>query len=232
MSMVIGCPHCNGQMSLSPDQGGKQVACPHCQKMFTAPGGAPVARATATPVARPPVKPAVPPTARPVVPTASPRPPQTAQPGVGAAPPTDEAPDERLERFRSRTKSSPIMTIVYIVGGIFVAMVLICGIGGYVIFQSATAPIRELYAEQEAEREIATNMVKQVLAQNGRQGKLSNIVVFADQNERVVTGNVASSPFQCTFKVRTNNNRSVWDILEASVDGQVVYTKPPAQAIN
>ena len=49
---LMACPHCNGQMTVTPELRGQVVTCPHCQQQLTIPPAAP------TPPPMPPQMPA------------------------------------------------------------------------------------------------------------------------------------------------------------------------------
>ena len=38
MSQIMQCPHCNGQMTITPDLHGLEVTCPHCRRRMSIPG--------------------------------------------------------------------------------------------------------------------------------------------------------------------------------------------------
>lgn len=124
------------------------------------------------------------------------------------------------------------MTVVYIVGGVFAVMALLCCGGvwyGYDTFIGT--PLRQQSAKDTAELKVATNMTKQVLAGNGYTGKFTVGLVETDGDKKIVTGNVKHQGkdqfYECTFAVRKAGNRSIWDILRVEVDFEEVYTKPP-----
>lgn len=122
------------------------------------------------------------------------------------------------------------MNVVYIVGGIFATLAVFCCGGGYLVYYRVSAPDREHQAEVAAERKIATNMTKQVLAGNGITGQFTVDKVAGLSGNKIITGEVVhnggSQRFECEFSVKQNGTRSTWDILRVKVGSEEIYTKP------
>ncbi len=214
--MVIQCPHCRGQITVTPQHGGQQVACPHCRQPFVVPNQPQVP--SAFPATRP--APAVPPPADHSQPVSG-QPPADAIPAQQVQEPS-EALAKYMER-REKGSARAIIGIVLVAIGVPLIGLLVWGLS--VGLGDSDANNKANNAAHERAQQAKDAATQYLIRYNLQQ--LSNVNV-ADSGEQIaVTGSGVRDDKSHTFEVMMRVTRSaakeVWSVDQIYIDGEIVF---------
>lgn len=229
--MIIACPHCRGQITVTPQHSGQNVTCPHCRQVFQVPA----VQAQATPMAAKP--PAIP--QQPAVATYAQHPPAQPYPGqqpqpylqpAAAHPGNEPQFSEALSRYREKRDKGMTGAIIGVVV-VLVGLPLIGLLVWALAFASGASDEASADKREAAERKrIAREMAQENLANRGF-SKLENLEISASGKRPTVSGRATkdgqSHSFHCVFRVETfkkkNEEEDFWSVESIDVDGERIF---------
>lgn len=224
--MIINCPVCGGQLTITPQHFGHNVNCPHCTRVFQVP----------VPSAQP--VPAVPPQPMPPGMPASPVPPHllqatTAQPQPSGSPSghsqAEAEQSEALARYHEKRGKSTTATVIWV---IVLAVGVPALIGGIFLLYVLTQSSKEATEERRMANETRKTAIRQAQNNLGVRGfkNLAKVDVSGEDSAPVVTGEAEKDgdvhAFACKFRITETADRIAWSVEYIEIDGQIVYSHP------
>lgn len=218
--MIINCPICGGQLTITPQHFGQNVNCPHCARVFQVPVPA------AQPLSPAPHQPGQPMPASPVPPhlqQATAPTPLAQVPGQSQAEAEENA---TLARYREKREKS---TTAMIIGVVVLALGVPALIGLIVFLVTLKESSQEAKEERRAASETRKTAIRQ--AQNNLSVRgfknLKNVKVSGDRAAPVVTGEAEREgeihDFECKFRITETSDKIAWSVDYIEVGGQVIY---------
>lgn len=230
--MIINCPVCSGQLTITPQHFGHNVNCPHCTRLFQVPAAAP----QATPQPQYPAQ-----HAAPATPMASPVPPHLQQaagpqatayatgPTAAGQHATVAEANEAVARFREKRHKASSKMIVWVIA---LAVGIPAVIGLFVLLVVAVSSSKEIQEEKriaQETRERAINMAKNNLANRGYTLQTRDIKVSSGKDTAVVTGRARKGEqvhdFKCKVRKTETDDRYIWGVEYLEIDGVSVVRK-------
>jgi hypothetical protein len=230
--MIINCPVCGGQLTITPQHFGQNVNCPHCARVFQVP--APAQQPVPQTPQYPP-QPAQSPMAGPVPPhlqqspAAQPQPAGNApgQPVPGQAVPDEEASDA-LATFREKRDKASSKTIIWVIV-IAVGVPVVIGLMLLLfVVQKSGEESQDQKRTAKETRSRAINMAKNNLSARGYTVQTDKIKVSGGNKAPVVNGwatkDEESYEFECKFRITETPDKVAWSVDYIEIDGEVIYS--------
>jgi len=250
LGMIINCPVCGGQLTITPQHFGQNVNCPHCTRVFQIPAAAPQAtpqtpQQPAYPAPQQPAYPAAPsaPTASPVPPhlqqqpSAGPQPSPYGQPApYGQAAPAqapagqgvpDEEASEALSRYREKRDKATSATIIWVIVVAVGVPAMIGLVALLFIVDKSSERSQKENREARIRRTKAVQSARSNLKVRGYTVQSDSIKVSGGKKDAVVR-RVAKKgdteyPFECRFRVTEASEQYVLVPELIEIDGEVVF---------
>lgn len=213
--MIINCPVCGGQLTITPQHFGNNVNCPHCTRVFQVP---PAAALPARPMPH-----GTPP---------SPVPPHllqatAAQPSSSSSqiPTRSEVQEsEAVARYYHQRGKSMTTLMVW---GIVLAVGAPLLIGGMIWGYHAIKSSEEQRVAGEFRKTAIAQAERNLSVRNFK--NFRNLEVSGDQDAPVVTGEAEKEGefhrFQCKFRITETSDTIAWTVESIDVDGTAIYSR-------